>query len=59
VGYVVFFAVAVFLGGLLFIAALTVRAYKQVRALGRTVADASERIAAATAALETVAPRER
>jgi hypothetical protein len=57
--YVVGFAVAVFLMGVVFIAALSVRAYRQVKAFGIRVAEASERIAEATTALETVAPRER
>ncbi len=58
-GYVVAFALAVFLGGLLFLGLLSVRAFRQVKALGRTVADASARIAEANATLETLKPRER
>jgi hypothetical protein len=52
VGYVWTFGLSVFLGGLLFLGLLTVRTYRQVKTLGRTVREAAERI-------ETSAPRER
>ena len=55
--YVSVFAVSVFVASLLLLALLTRRAFRQVKALGRTVADASARIADATTAIETVAPR--
>ena len=57
--YVVLFAVAVFLGGLVVLALLARRVFRQVKSLGGTVGTASVRIAEATAALETIAPRER
>ena len=57
--YVALFAVSVFVAGLLWLALLTLRAFRQVKQLGRTVADASTRIADATTALESVAPRDR
>jgi hypothetical protein len=57
--YVVVFAVSVVVSSLLLLGLLTLRAFRQVKALGRTVAAASERIAGASAALEAVAPRER
>lgn len=57
--YVVVFAVSVSLAGLLWLALLTWRAFKQVKALGRSVAAASERIAAAGAEIERIAPRGR
>jgi hypothetical protein len=58
-GYVVAFSVAVFLSGVVFLVLLGLRAYRQVKALGAKVSAASARIADASAALETVAPRER
>jgi cytochrome c-type biogenesis protein CcmH/NrfG len=59
VGYVVAFAVAVFLGGLLLLALLAVGVYRRVRSLGRTVGTAATRVADASAELETIAPRDR
>lgn len=57
--YVVVFAASVFVGSLLLLILLAVRAVRQIKALSRTVADASARVADAAAALETIAPRER
>ncbi|HVF04903.1 MAG TPA: hypothetical protein VNA20_08695 [Frankiaceae bacterium] len=57
--YVWVFAGSVFAAGLLLSALLLVRAFRQVKQLGRTVADASTRIADATAAMEAVRPPER
>jgi hypothetical protein len=57
--YVVVFAVSLVTGSLLLLALLTVRAFRQVKALGRTVAEASAKVEAAAAGLETIAPRER
>lgn len=57
--YVVVFAVSVCLAGLVMLVLLTKRAFGQVKALGHTVAEASARIADASAELETIAPRER
>jgi hypothetical protein len=57
--YVWVFAVSVVTGSLVLLGLLTVRAFRQVKALGRTVADASAKIAAASAELETIAPQER
>lgn len=57
--YVVVFAASVFVGSLVLLILLAVRAVREVKALGRSVAAASERIADASAALETIAPRER
>lgn len=57
--YVWVFAASVFVAGLLLTALLMVRAFRQVKQLGRTVADASTRIADATAVVEALAPGER
>ena len=57
--YVWVFAGSVFVAGLLLTALLLLRAFRQVKLLGRTVADASTRIADATAAIEALAPAER
>jgi hypothetical protein len=57
--YVVVFAVLVFLGGLLVLGLMGVRLWRSVRSLGRTVGAAAERVADASATLETIAPRER
>ena len=57
--YVVVFAVSVFLSGLLLLALLGLRAFRQVKALGRTVGEASEKIAEATTTLDAVALRKR
>ncbi|HWL34606.1 MAG TPA: hypothetical protein VNQ77_00295 [Frankiaceae bacterium] len=57
--YVTVFAVSVVTGSLLLLALLTLRAFRQVKALGRTVAEASAKVAAAAEELETIAPRER
>jgi hypothetical protein len=59
VAVVVVFAVLVFLGGLVVLAMLGVRLFRQVKALGSTVGAAAERVGEASAALETIAPRER
>ena len=57
--YVTVFAVSVVAGSLVLLALLTVRAFRQVKALGRTVAEASAKVAAAAAELETIVPGER
>lgn len=57
--YVSVFAASVFVAGLLLLALLTLRAFRQVKQLGRTVADASGRIAEAAASIEPIVPRER
>jgi hypothetical protein len=56
---VVVFAVLAFVAGLVVLALLAVRLFRQVKSLGRTVGGASSRISDAAAALETIAPRER
>ena len=53
------FAVLAFVAGLVVLALLAVRLFRQVKSLGRTVGGASSRISDAAAALETIAPRER
>jgi hypothetical protein len=45
--YVVVFAVSVFSGSLVLLGLLTLRTFRQVKALVQTVGEASERIAAA------------
>ncbi len=57
--YVVVFSVTVVAAGLVLLVLLTKRAFGQVKALGHTVAEASAKIAEASAGLEGVAPRER
>jgi hypothetical protein len=57
--YVVVFAVLVFLGGLVVLGMMGVRLWRSVRSLGRTVAAAGAQVAEASAALETIAPRDR
>ena len=56
---VVVLAVLVFLGGLVVLALLGVRLFRQVKSLGRTVGSAATRVGDASAALDAVAPRER
>ncbi|MDQ1713017.1 MAG: hypothetical protein QOE45_2467 [Frankiaceae bacterium] len=56
---VVVFAVLAFAVGLVVLALLAVRVFRQVKALTRTVAAAGRRVGDATAALDAVAPRER
>jgi hypothetical protein len=56
---VVVLAVLAFVAGLAVLALLAVRLFRQVRSLGRTVSNASTRVGDASAALETIAPRER
>ena len=57
--YVVVFAVSVVVASLLWLGLLAVRAFRQVKALGRTVADASARIGEAGMEIERIVPKER
>lgn len=57
--YLVVFAVVVFLACFTVVALLAWRTFKQVKTLGRAVADASARIAEAGAALEEIRPVNR
>jgi hypothetical protein len=56
---VVVLAVLAFVAGLAVLALLAVRLFRQVRSLGRTVGEAGTRVADASAAIETIAARER
>jgi hypothetical protein len=57
--YVSVFGVLVGLAGLVVVALRVRTVWRQVKSLGATVAAASDRVAAASAELETIAPRER
>jgi hypothetical protein len=56
---VVVLAVLAFAGGLVVLALLGVRLFRQVKSLGRTVGNAATQVGDASATLETIAPRER
>ena len=56
---VVVLALLLFAGGLVVLALLGLRVFKQVKVLGHTVAEASVRVGDATAALDAVAPRDQ
>lgn len=57
--YIVAFAILVFVGGLAVVFLMARATFRQIKALTRVLADSSDRLAAAAAELEQIAPANR